>query len=79
MRHRRDQVVADLPLVLEKLGCDHRANRVATQILGTGVAAPITKEAGHRVGATGGKRFAQDVEFRHGPSIALATAAENRR
>jgi hypothetical protein len=43
------------------------------------VAAPVTKEAGHRVGAARGKRFAQDVEFRHGPSIALATAAENRR
>ena len=58
LRHRRDQVVADLPLVLEKLGGDHSADRVAPQILGTGVAAPITKEAGDRVGATEGERSA---------------------
>ena len=76
--HRRDQVVADPPLVLEKLGCDDRADRVATQVLGTGIAAPITKEAGHRVGATGGERFAQDVEFRHGPSIALGKLGDTK-
>jgi hypothetical protein len=58
LRHRGDQVVADLPLVLEKLGGDHSADRVAPQILGTGVAAPIAKETGDRVGATEGKRSA---------------------
>jgi hypothetical protein len=58
LRHRRDQVVADSPLMLEKLGGDHGADRVAPQILGTGVAAPIAKETGDRVGAAGGKRSA---------------------
>jgi hypothetical protein len=58
VRHRGDQVVADPPLVLEKLGGDYRADRVATQILGTRVAAAITKETGYRVGATGCKRSA---------------------
>lgn len=75
LRHRRHQVVADLPLVLEKLSGDHCADRVAAHILGTCVAAPITKEAGDRVHATRGKRSAQDIELCHGPSIAPATAA----
>ena len=56
LRHRRSQVVTDLPLVLEELGGDDRADRVATEVLGTGVAASIPKETGHRVGTTGGKR-----------------------
>jgi hypothetical protein len=71
LRHRCDQVVADPLLVLEKLDGDNRANRVAPQVLGTGVAAPITKEAGDRVGTAGSERPAQDIEVVHGPSIAL--------
>jgi len=56
--------------VFEKLGSDNCADRVAPLVLGTGVAAPITKEAGDRVTAAGGERSAKDVEVGHGPSIA---------
>ena len=70
LRHRRDQVVADALLVLEKLAGDNSTDRVAPQVLGTGVAAPITKETGDRITAAGGERSAQDIEVGHGPSIA---------
>jgi hypothetical protein len=74
LRHRRDQIVTDRSLVLEKLGGDHRADRVAAEVLRTGVAASITKETGDRVGAAGGERSSEDVERRHAFSIAATTA-----
>jgi AcrR family transcriptional regulator len=76
LRHRRDQVISDSPLVLEKLGRDDRTDRVASEVLRTGVAAPVTKEAGHRVGATGRELSAQDVDVGHRTSIAAAAAGE---
>jgi hypothetical protein len=63
LRHWRDQVVADALLVFEKLGGDNSADRVTAKVLGTGVTAAITKEAGNRVGAAGGERSAQDVDI----------------
>ena len=45
LRHWRDQVVADALLVLEKLGCDNRTDRVTPQVLGGGATTPIAKEA----------------------------------
>ena len=75
-RHWRDQVVADLLLMLEKLGSDHGADRVAAKVLGAGVAATVAKEPGDRIGTTCVERSAEDIEVGHGPSIALAPAAE---
>lgn len=77
LRHRRDQVVADPPLVLEKLGGYDRTDRVAAEVLRTGVATPIPEKTGDRVGPTGGKRSSEDIACRHGSSIALAAAAGN--
>jgi hypothetical protein len=62
LRHRRDQVVADAQLVLEELGGDNGADRVAPKVLRTGVAASITKESGNRVGAADRERSPQDVD-----------------
>jgi hypothetical protein len=65
--HWRDQVIADLLLMIEKLGGDYRADRVATSVLGTGAAAPVTKEAGDRVRPAGFECAAQHVELSHEP------------
>jgi hypothetical protein len=46
-----DQIVADPSLMLEELGGDHRADGVAAEVLRPGGAAPVTVEAGDRVGA----------------------------
>jgi hypothetical protein len=67
VRHWRDQVVADLLLMLEKLGGDHGADRVAAKVLGAGVTATVAKEPGDRIGATCVERSAEDVEVGHGP------------
>jgi hypothetical protein len=77
LRHWRDQVVADLLLMLEKLGGDHGADRVAAKVLGAGIAATVAKEPGDRIGATCVERSAEDVEVGHDPSIALAPAYED--
>ena len=65
--------------MFEKLGGDHGTDRVASQVLRTGAAAPITEEAGDWVGAAGGERFAQDVEVDHVPSISLPAAGRRPR
>ncbi len=57
--------------MFQKLGGDDSADRVAPEVLGTGVAAPIAKEAGDRIGAAGGEFSAQDVHVGHVASIAL--------
>lgn len=62
LRHWCDQVVAGASLVLEKFGGDDRADRMTPKVLGAGVAAAITKEAGNRVRAAGGERTAEDVD-----------------
>ncbi len=70
LRHRRDEVVADPLLVLEKFGGDHGADRVAAEVLRTGATAAVTEEAGHGVGATRREGSSQHVEFGHPSSIA---------
>jgi len=52
LRHRRGQVVADGPLVMEKLGGDHGADRVTPVVLRSCRAAPVTIEARDGVGTT---------------------------
>jgi hypothetical protein len=52
LRNRRRQILADAALVLEKFGGHHGADRVASPVLWPGATAPITIEAGDRVGAT---------------------------
>ena len=69
LRHRRGQVVADGPLVLEKLGGDHGADRVAPVVLRSSRATPVTVEARDRIGATRLQCLAHDVSIDHGPII----------
>ena len=70
LRHGCDQVVADMTLVLEEGGRDHRADRVASPILRTGTTAPVTVKAGEGVDATRLKLATEHVTFGHRPSIA---------
>ena len=72
LRHRGTQIIADRPLVLEELGGDHRADGVQAAVLIAGRAAAIPIEPGHRVGAAGVQRFAEDVEISHLASIGHA-------
>ena len=65
LRHRRAEVVADRALVLEELGRDDGADRVAAEVLGTGGAAAVPVEAGHRVGAARLELAAEHVAVRH--------------
>ena len=64
-RHGGDQVVADPALVLEELGGDDRADRVAAEVLGAGVAAAVAEEPGDGVVAAGLQRAAEDVPLAH--------------
>src|SRR6201986_1612766 len=61
LRHRRAQVVADAPLVLEELARHHRADGVAAPVLWAGVAAAVPVEAGKRVSSTWVKLAAQPI------------------
>jgi flagella basal body P-ring formation protein FlgA len=47
--------------MLEELRRHHRADRVAAQVLGAGVAAAVSIEAGHRIGAAQLELVTQDV------------------
>ena len=71
----RSVVVSDPALVLEKLGGHHRADRMAAQVLGTGIATAVTVKAGHRVIAAGLQFPAEHVPLAHGCSIAHAGPA----
>ncbi len=51
LRNRGRQIVADAALVLEEFSGHHGADRVASPVLWPGATAPITVEAGDRVGA----------------------------
>src|SRR5207245_11696227 len=51
LRHRGDQVIADTTLVLEELGRDHRADRVAPPVLRTRTTTPVTVTTGEAVDA----------------------------
>src|SRR5262249_49965902 len=72
LRHRGDQVIADPPLVLEELGSDHRADRVASEVLRPRVAAAVAVEPRDRVVAARLKLSAENVPLAHQISIALA-------
>ena len=63
------EVVAGPRAELEELRGDHRADRVHTGVLATGVAAAIPVEARHRVGAAALELTAQHVA-RHDPDRA---------
>ena len=63
LRSRRDEVIADLHLVLEELPGHHRADRVAADVLRTGAAATVAVEARHRVGAARFEPTTQHVEL----------------
>lgn len=41
LRHRADQIVPDAALVFEELGRDDSTDRVAVDVLGAGIAAPV--------------------------------------
>ncbi len=69
LRHWRGQVVADNPLVLEKLGGDHGADRVAPKVLGSRRATPVTVETRDGIGTTRLECPTHDVSFDHGPII----------
>jgi len=67
--HRGAQIVADSLLVLEELRGYHRSDGVAPPVLGTGMAAAVTKETGDRVIAEGFQPATQHVAISHLRSI----------
>jgi hypothetical protein len=62
---RSYQVVADLILMLEERGCDHRAERVAPEVLGTRATAPIPVKTGEGIKAAGLKLSSQHIAIGH--------------
>ena len=57
--------------MLEELGRDHRADRVAPLILGTGATAPVSVKAGEGVCSAGLELSTQHVAIGHRRSIAV--------
>jgi hypothetical protein len=74
LRHRGDQVIADMTLVLEERGRDHRADRMASPVLRTGTTAPVTVKAGEGIDATRLKLATEHITFGHRTSIAWRTS-----
>jgi hypothetical protein len=74
LRHRGDQVIADTSLVLEERGRDHRTDRVAPPVLGTGTTAPVTVKARERVDAARLKLTTERITIDHRTSIAWQTS-----
>src|SRR5262249_59018875 len=62
---RSYQVVADLTLMLEERGRDHRADRMAPEVLGTRAAAPVPVKAGEGINPAGLKLSAQHIAIGH--------------
>src|SRR5947209_2074382 len=75
LRNRGRQIVADAALVLEKFRSHHRADRVASPVLWPGVTAPITVEAGDRVGATWLQFTTDHIAITHMGSIRTSRCA----
>ena len=69
LRNRRRQIVADAALVLKELSGHHGADRVASPVCWPGVTAPITVEAGDRVGATWLQLTTDHIAITHVGSI----------
>jgi hypothetical protein len=63
--HRGREVVADTALVLEEISGDDRANRVAAEILRTGVATPVAVEPRHGVAAAHLQRPPEHIAVSH--------------
>ena len=68
-----------LRLVREELRGDDRADRVAAAVLGTGVAAAVPEEPGHRLGAAGLQLPAQDVALGHCANVRTVGRIETSR
>ena len=62
-RHRRDEVVADRPLVLETLPRHDRADRMTADIFRTRAAAPVPEESGDGVEPTRFERTTENIAF----------------
>jgi hypothetical protein len=73
LRHRGDRVIADTTLVLEELGRDHSADRVAPQVLRTGTTAPVTVKTGEGVDAARLKFATEHITIGHRTSMAWQT------
>ena len=56
--------------MLEELGRDHRADRVAPPVLGTGATAPVAVKAGEGVSSAGLELSTQHIAICHLTSIA---------
>ncbi len=69
--HRSTQIVADRHLMLEKLGSDHRADRVASTVFGSGRATPVAVEPRHRVGTARLQFSSYDVSIHYRTSLSL--------
>lgn len=65
LRSWSDEIVADIALMFEEVGCYHGTDSVATQIFRSGGTASIPVEAGERIGAARLKFTTQHVEFAH--------------
>ena len=73
LRRRGGQVIADTTLVLEELGRDHRADRVAPPVLRTGTTAPVTVKTGEGVDAARLKFATEHITIGHRTSMAWQT------
>ena len=69
--HGGAEVVADAALMVEELRSDDCADRVATEIIGAGVAAAVAEETGQRFGAARFEFTTEDVAFGHASSSSL--------
>ncbi len=69
--HRSTQIVADRHLMLEKLGSDHRADRVASMVFGSGLATPVAVEPRHGIGTARLQFSSYDVSIDYGTSVSL--------
>jgi hypothetical protein len=78
-RDWRAQVVADAPLMVEKLSGDHSADGVAAEILWSGPAAAITVETGQRVAPAGLQLASEHIAIGHLSSIRAWLAARQGR
>src|SRR5215468_6627937 len=78
-RHRGGEIVPDAALMLQELGGDHGADRVAAQILRAGAAAAVAVEAGEGVGAARLQLAAQDIALGHESSIPTRGAPDKHR
>ncbi len=69
--HRRTQIVADRQLMLEKLGSDNRADRVASTVFGSGRATPVAVEPRQGIGAARLQFSSYDVSIDYAASVSL--------